>query len=90
MAIWTSEDKGLTWKQLRQITHKSKRNHNYARASVGAHPDFYVLWADGHGREPSESNLYFSNQAGDVFALPRRMSDSYEKPALVLPSAPAY
>ncbi len=89
MAIWTSKDQGMTWKRLRQITHTSSRNHNYARASVYAHPGFYALWADGHGREPSESNLYFCNQAGDVFVLPRQMSDLFEKPELVKPGAPA-
>ncbi|MCD4770415.1 MAG: BNR repeat-containing protein [Bacteroidales bacterium] len=89
MAVWESKDKGMTWKQLRQITRASRHNHNYARASVFAHPDFYALWADGHGREPSESNLYFCNRAGDVYALPRRMSDSFEKPELVEPGAPA-
>ncbi len=86
MAIWTSIDQGMTWKRLKQITHTSERNHNYARASVGAHPDFYALWADGHGREPSESNLYFCNQSGDVYVLPRMMSDSFEKPKLVEPN----
>ena len=83
MAIWTSEDNGITWNQIKQITHNSKRNHNYARAVVNANPDFYALWADGHGRKPSESNLYFSNREGDVFALPRKMSGSFEEPLLV-------
>ena len=83
MAIWVSKDKGMIWKRLKEITHTSKRNHNYARASVYAHPDFYALWADGHGREPSESNLYFCNGAGDVYALPRLMSGSFEKPELI-------
>ena len=88
MAIWASKDKGKTWKRIRQITHTSKRNHNYARASVCAHPDFYALWADGHGREPSESNLYFCNRAGDVYVLPRQMSDLFEKPELIEPGTP--
>lgn len=89
MAIWASKEKGMTWKRVKQITHNSKRNHNYARACVHAHRDFYALWADGHGRKPSESNLYFCNRAGDVYALPRRMSDSSEKPELVEPIARA-
>ncbi|MEN8230820.1 MAG: BNR-4 repeat-containing protein [Bacteroidota bacterium] len=80
MAIWSSNDKGLSWKRLKQITHTSKHNHNYARRSLNAHPDFYAFWADGHGREPSGSNLYFCNRAGDVYALPRQMKDSFEKP----------
>ncbi len=83
MAMWESKDIGTSWEQHRQITNTSKRNHNYARASAHAHPDFYALWADGHGREPSESNLYFCNRAGDVYALPRLMSGSFEKPELI-------
>jgi len=85
MAVWVSENNGKTWTQQRQITVNSERNHTYARAAVNAHPGFYALWADGHGREPSESNLYFCNRAGDVFALPRRMSGPFEKPELIEP-----
>ncbi len=86
MAIWKSRDKGMTWNLIRQVTQTSKRNHNYARASVNAHPDFYALWADGHGREPSESKLYFCNRAGDVYVLPWHMSGPFEKPELIEPS----
>ncbi len=89
MAIWESKDKGKTWNRLQKITHTSNHNHNYARASVYSHPEFYALWADGHGREPSESTLYFCNRVGDVFALPRQMSDLFEKPSLVEPFVPA-
>lgn len=89
MAVWTSRDKGKTWKRIKQITHKSERNHTYARAPVNAHPDFYAFWADGHGREPSRSNLYFCNREGDVYILPRQMSGAFEKPRLVEPNAPA-
>ena len=83
MVIWKSKNKGETWKRIRQITHESKINHTYAREPLNAHDDFYAFWADGHGRKPSESNLYFCNRAGDVYALPRSMSDSFEKPKLV-------
>ena len=86
MALWESEDRGKTWKRLKQLTGNSERNHTYARAPVNAHPDFYALWADGHGRQPSESNLYFCNRAGDVYALPRQMSEPYAKPMLVEPA----
>lgn len=87
MAIWESKDRGKTWNRLQKITNASNHNHNYARASVYAHPEFFGLWADGHGREPSESTLYFSNRAGDVYALPRQMTDLFEKPSLVEPYA---
>ncbi|MCF7668256.1 MAG: BNR repeat-containing protein [Verrucomicrobia bacterium] len=83
MVVWISKDQGDTWKLFKQITDSSRRNHTYARAAINAHPDFYAIWADGHGRRPSESNLYFCNRAGDVFMLPRRMSRVYENPEVV-------
>ncbi|NQV32430.1 MAG: BNR-4 repeat-containing protein [Phycisphaeraceae bacterium] len=88
MALWESKDRGKTWKRLKRLTGNSERNHTYARAPVNAHPDFYALWADGHGRQPSISSLYFCNRAGEVYALPRRMSGLYAKPILVEPGAP--
>ena len=87
MALWESQDRGKTWKKLKQLTANSQRNHTYARAPVNAHPDFYALWADGHGRQPSQSNLYFCTRAGDVYALPRQMTEPYAKPELVQPDA---
>ena len=51
-----------------------------------AHPDFYVLWADGHGRQPSPSRLYFCDRDGNVFRLPTRMEGEFAKPEPV-PSA---
>ena len=78
---------GHTWKKLKTLTEHSERNHTYARAPMNAHPDFTAFWADGHGRKPSESNLYFCNRAGEVYVLPRHMSELYEKPRLVDPGA---
>ena len=75
MAVWTSSDQGVTWTRQRQITSGSKLNHTYARRPVNAHPDFYAFWADGHGRRPSESRLYFCNRDGtNVRRLPVDMS----------------
>ena len=83
IAVWESKDSGRTWKQSKKLTQGSERNHTYVRAPLNAHPDFYGFWADGHGRQPSESNLYFCNKAGDIFLLPRQMSQPYAKPLLV-------
>jgi hypothetical protein len=47
---------------------------------VDAHPDFYAFWADGHGRKPSLSQLYFSNRDGRVFLLPREMTTTTTAP----------
>jgi hypothetical protein len=86
IALWESKDHGTTWKRTKQLTANSTQNHTYARAPVNAHPDFYALWADGHGRQPSQSNLYFCNKHGDVYQLPRQMTQAYEKPVRVEPN----
>jgi len=87
MAMWVSPDRGATWKKLRQLTANSERNHTYARRPVNAHPDFYALWADGHGRKPSISNLYFCDRAGNVYLLPRKMKGEFEKPRRLKPGS---
>ena len=83
MAIWTSTDRGGRWKRLAQITAGSRYNHSYARAPLHAHPDFYAFWADGHGREPSESRLYFCTRDGEVYLLPEKMSGLVARPERV-------
>ena len=83
MAMWTSTDRGATWRKVRQLTRNSPRNHTYARRPVNAHPDFYALWADGHGRKPSLSTLYFCDRAGTVRVLPRKMTTETATPALL-------
>ncbi|MCK4626725.1 MAG: BNR-4 repeat-containing protein, partial [Phycisphaerae bacterium] len=83
MAVWISKDLGKTWKKVKQITKGSERNHSYARRPVNAHPDFYALWADGHGRKPSESALYFCDKKGNVKMLPQKMKEDFVKPETV-------
>ena len=83
IAMWLSEDRGTSWRMVRQLTQKSPYNHTYARRPENAHPDFYAFWADGHGRQESESRLYFSNQAGEVFQLPTQMDGAVAKPQRV-------
>ncbi len=80
IAMWTSRDAGATWTMARQMTTNSPMNHTYVRRPVNAHPDFYGLWADGHGRKPSASHLYFCTRDGDVFRLPQVMKEDFEKP----------
>lgn len=81
MVSWVSDDLGRTWRREQTLTRSSERNHTYARRPVDAHPDFYTLWADGHGRQPSESRLHFANQAGEVFTLPAKMDSDFATPA---------
>ena len=83
VAMWLSEDAGKTWKKEKQMTQNSEMNHSYVRKPSHAQPDFYGIWADGHGRKPSESNIFFTNEKGDVYKLPRHSTDMMITPELV-------
>ena len=81
MVMWTSADEGASWLRAKQLTDGSEFNHTYARRPVNAHPDFYAFWADGHGRQPSESRLYFTSREGDrVRRLPPVMEGDFAEP----------
>ena len=80
MGSWISNDRGATWTMTRQMTTNSTMNHTFVRRPVNAQPDFYGFWADGHGRQPSTSSLYFCNREGDVFRLPQQMVGDFAKP----------
>ena len=80
MVMWRSRDKGANWTRTKQLTRTSRLNHTYARRVLDAHPDFVAIWADGHGRQPSESRLYFSDIEGAVFQLPEKMSQDHVSP----------
>lgn len=80
IAMWESRDQGRSWSKTRQITQNSPYNHSYARRPLNAHPGFYAFWADGHGRQPSDSRLYFSDKAGNVYRLPQHMKKRKAKP----------
>ncbi len=82
VAMWTSSDQGATWQKTRQLTFGSPRNHTYVRRPVNAHAGFYALWADGHGRRPSLSRLYFCDRHGTVRILPRQMTSPMMTPRI--------
>ena len=84
MEMWISKDQGGKWTRVRKLTADSEFNHTYARRPVNAHPGFYAFWADGHGRQPSESRLYFSDRKGNVYVLPRKMNGPTVKPLRVV------
>ncbi|MFW5798060.1 MAG: BNR-4 repeat-containing protein, partial [Planctomycetota bacterium] len=83
MAMWESRDRGKTWKKVKQLTTDSPRNHTYARLPVNAHRGFISLWADGHGRKPSTSTLYFADSKGTVYVLPRTMEGETARPEVL-------
>ena len=80
VALWLSNNNGETWEKKKQLTLNSERNHTYVRRPVNVSSEFYGIWADGHGRQPSKSNLYFCDKDGNVFLLPETMKKSAVKP----------
>jgi hypothetical protein len=81
MCLWTSRDQGATWSLARAITHRSPRNHNYARRPLGARDPFFAFWADGDPAAFSESHLYFCDSTGErVWRLPYAMEGDSAKP----------
>lgn len=85
MEMWISGDQGKHWTKIKPLTSNSDYNHTYARRPVNAHPGFYAFWADGHGRQPSESRLYFSDAKGNVYRLPEKMTGDSARPELYHP-----
>lgn len=79
MVLWKTDDQGKTWKSI-PMTANSRFNHSYARRPVNVNNDFYAFWADGHGRERSLSQLYFSDDKGNVYQLPEQMDADFMKP----------
>lgn len=92
MVVWTSDDRGESWKRTATLTKDSPRNHTYARRSLNAHPEFAAFWADGDGLEKSKSLLYFCDRDGSrVWVLPETMEEEYAEPELIqTPAATDY
>jgi hypothetical protein len=84
IVLWTSSNKGRTWTS-KQLTHNSAFNHSYPRRPVSAHKDFYAFWADGNGRAPSASRLYFCDSKGNVYQLPYKMETEFAHPVKIKP-----
>lgn len=80
LSVWISRDRGQHWQLAQSLTRNSAHNHSYPRRPVGAQADFYAFWADGNGRKPSASSLYFCTKNGQVFRLPGEMSGPMAKP----------
>mgnify|MGYP002621850498 CR=1 FL=1 len=84
MVVWSSPDQGRTWKRDKTLTHDTELNHTYARQPLAFHPDFALLWADGHARERSDSSLYYTDRAAThVWRLPVEMTSDHQQPDLV-------
>jgi len=86
LVMWLSKDEGKSWLKIKILRPQSENNQSYPRRPVDANPDFYAFWADGNGRKPSKSHLYFCDKEGNVFMLPEEMKKSKMKPIRVASS----
>lgn len=84
IVMWLSKDEGRNWQKIKDLTAGCELNQSYPRRPVDANPGFYAFWADGNGRKPSDSHLYFSNKDGNVFMLPMEIKNSGMKPKKIL------
>ena len=80
IAIWTSTDKGVSWKKDRDITHNSETNNSYVRRPVQFKAPFCYFWANGNPDKFSISELFFGDFEGNVWKLPYEMKNDFEKP----------
>jgi len=89
VALWESPDEGISWNRTKMVTLQSRYNHTYVRRVIHGRPGFLALWADGHGRQPSPSRLYFTNVNGELFQMPVSMESNLSAFAVSnLPTAP--
>ena len=85
MALWTSTDTGAAGRREGTAAADGEFNHSDARRPVDAAPGFSAFWADGHGRAPSRSSLYFFDRStGAVRRLPRTMTGERAEPTFLI------
>ena len=78
--VWESQA-GDYWHRRHTLTTLSPNNHTYVRRGPVTHPDFHAFWADGNSLKPTESRLYFTDQATrSVWVLPRVMTEEFQRP----------
>ena len=87
VAVWESRDDGQSWKMVRRLTSQSRYNHTYVRPVLGAHNDFFAIWADGDPAAMSPCRLYFCNRdATLLWRMPEQIQQPTAPPiALELP-----
>jgi hypothetical protein len=83
LEVWSSKNRGVSWRKVKTLTHNSKFSHSYIRRPVDYRTPFCFFWADGHSHEFSKSELYFGDFDGNVWKLPYEMKEDYEKPVRI-------
>jgi hypothetical protein len=85
VTIHVSSDLGAHWSKVKTLDVPAGRNQTYVRKPLNARPEFYAIWADGDPLKPSESDLYFCDQSGNQFRLPRMINGECGKPEPIPP-----
>jgi hypothetical protein len=80
LAIWQSKDNGENWNMIKQLTQNSELSHSYVRRPVNFKAPFCFFWADGDSHKFSKSELYFGDFEGNIWKLPYKMKNDFEKP----------
>lgn len=81
VTVVVSGDNGKTWEREHTLTANSAFNHTYVRRPLNATPSFQAFWADGHGRQRSESRLYFWDaEANRAYRFPENMESAEKEP----------
>lgn len=77
---WISKNGGVKWDKEHVYTKDSPRNHTHMRRPINNKDPFYTYWADGNADVSSISYMYMGDSKGNVWRLPYRMKNDWEKP----------
>lgn len=89
VGLWSSPDRGETWRLKRRITQDSPMNHSYVRRPHLPADPFFAMWADGDSSQFSISRLFFTDSTGDrLYMLPYEMDEDFAEPILLAPPTP--
>ncbi len=89
VGLWSSLDRGNTWRLERRVTQDSPMNHSYVRRPHQPADPFFAMWADGDSSQFSISRLFFTNSTGDrLYMLPYEMDADFAEPIQLDPPTP--
>ncbi|MCU0362297.1 MAG: BNR repeat-containing protein [Bacteroidales bacterium] len=80
IAAWVSNDEGMTWRKMADLTSGSMYNHSFVRRPVNANKRFYAFWADGDADKFSPSRLYYTDESCEkVWMMPESIKGEMTK-----------
>ena len=81
--IWVSKNNGTNWRKEKIVTQQSLFNNAYVRRPLNFKVPFCFFWSDGDAHNFSKSQLYFGDFKGNVWRLPYKMKNEFEKPVKI-------